>query len=238
MPTVTRRFFFSRTTAAVAAIKLSGGTARSEEAQLVWETSEWNIGDFRKLASIPVRVKQVFDITRIGEGHFLNNVKNSLNGLQFGFGVPDRQIKIAVAMHGAANLLNYDDYVWEKYQVGEWLDVTDPTTGKPATRNIFYPAKTQSDKTRASHDPDNPNSVEQDASVQTLQRRGVQFLSCHTALEEQVRDLVRRRQLNEPPEDVVRDMLSHILPGVLVVASMVAAIALLQAAGHYTYITI
>jgi hypothetical protein len=24
-------------------------------------------------------------------------------------------------LHGAANMLNYDDYVWDKYQVGEWL---------------------------------------------------------------------------------------------------------------------
>jgi hypothetical protein len=33
-------------------------------------------------------------------------------------------------------------------------------------------------------------------------------------------------------------MLAHTVPGVLVVASMVAAIALLQAEGHYTYIRI
>jgi hypothetical protein len=36
----------------------------------------------------------------------------------------------------------------------------------------------------------------------------------------------------------VREMLAHTVPGVLVVASMVAAIALLQAEGHYTYITV
>jgi hypothetical protein len=33
-------------------------------------------------------------------------------------------------------------------------------------------------------------------------------------------------------------MLAHALPGVLVVASMVAAVALLQAEGHYTYVTV
>jgi hypothetical protein len=33
-------------------------------------------------------------------------------------------------------------------------------------------------------------------------------------------------------------MLAHTVPGVLVVASMVAAVALLQAEGHYTYITL
>jgi hypothetical protein len=74
--------------------------------------------------------------------------------------------------------------------------------------------------------------------MQGLQARGAQFLSCHTALEEQVRVLISHRNLSQSPEDVVKDMLSHTLPGVLVVASMVAAIALLQAQGHYTYITV
>jgi hypothetical protein len=28
-------------------------------------------------------------------------------------------------------MLNYDDYIWEKYQIGEWLKVTDPANGAP-----------------------------------------------------------------------------------------------------------
>jgi hypothetical protein len=33
-------------------------------------------------------------------------------------------------------------------------------------------------------------------------------------------------------------MLAHTMPGVLVVASMVSAIALMQAEGRYTYVTL
>lgn len=72
--------------------------------------------------------------------------------------------------------------------------------------------------------------------MQALQARGVHFLSCHTALEEQVRVLIRRLKLPESPEEIARDMLAHALPGVLVVAAMGAAIAVLQAEGHYAYI--
>jgi intracellular sulfur oxidation DsrE/DsrF family protein len=72
--------------------------------------------------------------------------------------------------------------------------------------------------------------------MQALQARGVQFLSCHTALEEQVRVLIQRNQLAQSPEEIVRDMLAHTEPGVLVVAAMAAAIAVMQAEGHYTYI--
>jgi hypothetical protein len=135
-------------------------------------------------------------------------------------------------------MLNYDDYVWQKYQIGEWLRVTDPASGKPAVKNLFYNSKIGLKQESAAKDPDDLNSIYQDTSIKALQSRGAQFLSCHTALEEQVRVLISRNKLSQSPEDVVKDMLTHTVPGVLVVASMVAAIALLQAEGHYTYITV
>jgi nanoRNase/pAp phosphatase (c-di-AMP/oligoRNAs hydrolase) len=36
----------------------------------------------------------------------------------------------------------------------------------------------------------------------------------------------------------VKELLAHTNPDVLVVASMVAAIALLQSEGHYSYVTV
>ena len=64
------------------------------------------------------------------------------------------------------------------------------------------------------------------------------FEQLAAAAEEQARVLIRRNKLTEAPEEIVKDMLAHTIPGVLVVAAMVAAIALLQAEGHYTYITV
>ena len=235
MNPLTRRSFVTQAAAGLAALHAFGLAAPSERSQLVWNSSQWKIEDFRKLVEDRARIKQVYDVTQIGQGKFLNNVKNSLNGLRFGFDIPEREIKIAVALHGPANMINYDDAMWEKYQVGEWLDVTDPATAKPAVRNIYYLAKAQADSLQ---DPDDLNSVDQDSSVQTLQARGVQFLSCHTALEEQARALIHRNKLNESPETIVQDMLAHALPGVFVVASMVASVAILQAEGHYTYVTV
>jgi len=49
----------------------------------------------------------------------------------------------------------------------------------------------------------------------------VKLLSCHTALEEQVRGLIAHRNLTQNRR-VVKEMLAHTLPDVLVVASMVA----------------
>lgn len=237
MAPVTRRSFVSQVAAGLALVGAVGEITPRAEAQLVWKSSEWKLADFRKLVENPARIKQVYDVTRIGEGKFLNNIKNSLNGLRFGFDIPERQIKIAAALHGPANMINYDDYVWNKYQIGAWLGVTDPATGKPAVRNIFFPARTQAANAGASEDPDDPKSLYQDTSVQTLQERRVQFLSCHTATEEQARALIRHSHLTQTPEEIVLDMLGHVQPGVIVVASMVAAVALLQAEGRFTYIT-
>jgi intracellular sulfur oxidation DsrE/DsrF family protein len=215
------------------------GTAGGEaEAQLVYTKSDWKLSEFNQLAKDPARVKQVYDIIPIAEGGFLNDIKNSLNGLHFGFGIPDEQIKVVAALHGPANMLNYDDIIWSKYQIGAWLKVTDPSTGQPAVKNPYYASKAGTALHYGTEDPDSRDSLYQDTSIQALQHRGVKMLSCHTALEEQVRVLIAHNSLTQQPEEIVKEMLAHTLPGVLVVASMVAAIALLQTDGRYSYITV
>jgi hypothetical protein len=237
MKNLTRRSFVSRAAAAGTTMLGLLAGATGVEAQLVWRASEWKLAEFHKLVRDPAKIKQVYDVVPIGNGTFLNGMKNSLNGLQFGFGIPKEQIKVVGALHGPANMLNYDGYIWNKYQIGEWLNVIDPVTGKPAARNIFYSSKNSPEQLTGSIDPDVENSPYQRSSMQALQRRGVRFLSCHTALEEQARILVRRNQLPQSPEEVVEDMLAHAEPGILVVAGMAAALALLQAQGHYTYVS-
>jgi hypothetical protein len=238
MQNVTRRSFVSGAAVGVAALGVLAAVSPAAEAELVWKASEWKLDGFHKLVKDPAKIKQVYDVIPIGEGKFLNNMKNSLNGLRFGFNVPKEQIKVVGALHGPANLLCYDDYIWNKYQIGEWLNVTDPESGKPAVRNLYYNSRNPAAKESSPVDPDDESGFFQDSSMQALQSRGITFLSCHTATEEQARVLVRRNKLSQSPEEIVQDMLTHTQPGVLVVASMTAALALLQAEGHYTYLSI
>jgi len=237
---LTRRSFSSKAAACFAALGTFGGLNRTAEAQIVWKTEQWKLASFEELLGEKARVKQLFDITQVEDGASLAKIKNSLNGLHFGFGVPVDQIRAIGGLHGPANLLNYDDYVWSKYKIGAWLKINDPKTREPAVRNPFYQSALSEEAARitASTDPNDERSPLQDASMQGLQRRGVRFLSCHTALEEQVRQLIKHYSLSEDPETIVRDMLTHTVPGVLVVASMVSAIALLQCEGRYSYVTV
>jgi hypothetical protein len=235
MTMLTRRSLVGHT--AIGLATFSAMTA-PVDAQLVYTPADWNIAEFDRLIKHRARVKQLFDETQINGGRFLNNMKNSLNGLQFGFNISADQIKIVSAMHGPANMLNFDDYVWKKYRIGEWLKVEDPLTGQPAARNPFLVSKSSADMQRASQDPNDETSAFQDASIHALQARGVQFLCCHTATEEQARLLIKQYGLSQQPEEIVKDLLAHTTPGVLVVPAMVASIALLQSEGRYSYVTI
>lgn len=233
-----RRSFVKTATTGIAALATVATAGSEAEAQLVYIKSDWKLNEFNRLANNPAHVKQVFDIVQIADGKFLNNIKNSLNGLHFGFGIPNEQIKVVAALHGPANLLNYDDFIWSKYQIGAWLKVTDPATGQPAVDNPYYASKAGTSRSYSTEDPNSLDSLCQDTSLQALQYRGVKLLSCHTALEEQVRALIAHSKLTTQPEEIIKEMLAHTLPDVLVVASMVAAIALLQTNGHYSYITV
>jgi hypothetical protein len=95
-----------------------------------------------------------------------------------------------------------------------WLEINDPRTGQPAVKNPYYFSRLTEDAAHitAGTDPNAEASPLQDASIQGLKRRGVRFLSCHTALEEQVRQLIKHYTLSEDPETIVRDMLPHTVP--------------------------
>src|SRR5580693_7492184 len=201
MTNLTRRAFVGQAAAGLATL--------SAAPQMVYKKTDWKIAEFEQLAKNKARVKQVFDEIQIGGGRFLNNIKNSLNGLHFGFNIAADQIKIVSAMHGPANMLNFDDYVWEKYRIGEWLKVDDPITGQPAVRNPFLVSKAGPDVHRSSQDPNDENSSFQDTSIPALQARGVRFLCCHTATEEQARALIKEHGLAQEPEEIVKDLLAH-----------------------------
>ena len=232
MSNVSRRELMAATGALCAALAAPG----AGDAQLVYQHGDWKAEEFQELLRKTGRARQVFDVTAINEGKFLNNIKNSLNGFEFGFGIPPKQVHIIAALHGPSYMINYDDSMWAIYRIGEWLAVTDPETGKPAARNIFFPSKVA--KGEGKQDPSDEKSTFQDKSVEGLQRRGVKFLSCHTATSEQARVIVGRLKLTGGSEAVVKDLEAHAVPDVLIVPSMVASVALLQIDGHYSYITV
>jgi hypothetical protein len=229
---VTRRSFLGTVGPAAAAIGTLAAPLTSAEAELVYRHADWKFADFDKLLQFKGRGKQVYDVHPIGGGDFLSVIKNSINGLHYGYDIPTDEIKIVAAMHGPANLLNFDDSMWTKYKFGETFKIDDPETKKPATTNVFYPKKFP----KGSSDPSDRSGIYQDYGIEALLPRGLQLLCCHNATESQAMRIIKQNSLTASVEDVVQDLQSHMLPGVMLVPAMVAAIHMLQTQGHYSYI--
>jgi hypothetical protein len=228
---------FSRRSLLGGAVAAAATTMWSEpvHAQYVWQKSNWPAAEFDALTHTSRRVKLVVHGFAINDGRFLKNAKNSLTGLQFGSGIPADQIQVVCALNGPANMANYTDYVWQKYRIGEWIKVDDPKTGHPAVRNIFYPSNAGTPLHYTSEDPSSDDSAYQDFSIQGLQARGVRFLSCHSSTEEAARALIKQNSLTAQPEEIVKDIHAHAVPGVIIVPALSAALALLQCEGNYGY---
>jgi hypothetical protein len=228
---------FSRRSLLGGAVAAAASTMWSDpvHAQYVWQKSDWHAAEFDAITHTGRRIKLVVHGFAINDSRFLKNAKNSLTGLQFGSSIPADQIQVVCALNGPANMANYSDYVWEKYRIGEWIKENDPKTGQPAVRNIFYPSKAGTPLHYTSEDPSNEDSAYQDFSVQGLQARGVRFLSCHSSTEEAARALIKQHNLTAQPEEIVKDIHAHALPGVIIVPALSAALALLQCEGHYGY---
>ncbi|HTU69098.1 MAG TPA: hypothetical protein VMF11_02165 [Candidatus Baltobacteraceae bacterium] len=215
--------------AACATAACSGRTG--ENIGLVETASQFDAHRFDKAVSTNAEFRQVWDAGEL-QPRILGGVKNSLNGLQFGFNVAPANIATAFVAHNTSNLLLYDDTAWSTYLLGQLFGVKDPT-GAVVQTNIFSPSRS----TSSTEDPSDVHGFYQDASITALQRRGVRFFVCNTALVEQAEAIVRAGATRQTPPEVANALRSHLLPGVMLVPSGVAAIAYLQARYRYAYIT-
>lgn len=230
---------FSRRTLLGGAVAAAATTLWDEpvHAQYVWQKADWQAAEFDGLIRTSRRIRLVVHGFGLNDARVLKNAKNALNGLRFGSSVAAEQVQLVCALNGPANMMNYSDYVWQKYRIGEWVKENDPKTGEPAVRNPFYSSPAGPSLHYTSDDPNSPDSSYQDYSVQGLQARGVRFLSCHSSVEEAARALIKMNHLTEQPEEVAKDIQAHIQPGVILVPALSAALALLQSDGHYGYMS-
>jgi hypothetical protein len=213
-----------------AAQSVPGGT------DFVERKANFDQAAFASVVGRPAQIRQVVQAVSFKPGVW-NNIKNAFNGLQFGFGYPPDQIAIVFAGHGPSTAYAYTDYLWTKYRIGEFQTLTD-AAGAPVRSNTYFLKRAPA--AGAPDDPNDSRSIYQDTSIQALQERGLIMLACHTAIEEQSRNIVAKgfAPAGMTARDVASDLLTHLVPGTIVVPSMVATIAVLQSVYHYTYLTL
>ena len=211
-----------------AADGVPGGTHRVER------RADFDAQGFAALVGRSAEIRQLYEATAFVPA-VLSSIKNSFNGLQFGFGYPAADISIVLAGHGPSSVYGYSDYLWRKYRLGEFFKLID-AAGRTIETNVYLDSHARLDP---GSDPDEEASMYQDASIVTLQHRGLIVLTCHTAVEEQARTLVQKgfAPAGMSAADVAADVLTHLIEGAFVVPSMVATIAVLQNTYRYAYLT-
>jgi hypothetical protein len=226
-------------TASAAMLAASSGAAAAQSVpggtQFVERKADFDEAGFAAIVGRDAAIRQLYESLAF-RPTIWNNVKNSFNGLQFGYGYPAEKIAIAFASHGPSASYGYTDYVWKKYRIAEYFGLTD-ATGAPVTSNVFVTKRGAFDPQAS---PDDDKGTYQDTSIEALQQRGLIYLNCHTATEEQARGIVKKGLAPSGmiAADVADDILTHLIPGAIVVPSMVATVAVLQATYRYTYITL
>jgi hypothetical protein len=172
---VTRRSLIRTAWAAVGLAAFAGGSREVEAHDLRPTDPAYRFDRYEAIVNRRVRIRQLYAWPNIHNPILFGNASNGLNGFQFSYDIPPDQIQVVVQAYFTANGAMYDDHLWEKYRLGEAFNVTDPGTGKPATRNVWYGSKIAAHEvTPPPNDRSHP--YYSDTSIEGLQRRGVLFL--------------------------------------------------------------
>ncbi len=216
--------------AAVASATLAAGLGAASQPPRVH--AQWRPGDdvrasYEAAISRPARHYQVFAYENISLRGLGEHIVNSLNASQFSYDEGPGGLLVAVQLYGTGDVLAFGDRLWERYQLGAKYGVTDPRTGAPATRNIFYPRATSGGPELP---PTDRQSLWVDPSIEALQARGVLFLLCHNALVGIAAQAVAdgRNPDNLTAAGVADEMMANLVPGVFPVPAGVFELQRLQ----------
>ncbi|GAA0878278.1 hypothetical protein GCM10009119_12460 [Algoriphagus jejuensis] len=132
-------------------------------------------------------------------------------------GSTDEDITAMTVLRHSAIPFALKTELWEKYQLGEFVGVTDNQTQKPSLRNPYYEPK----------EGDFPVPIIQ--GIKDLQSRGALFCVCDLALN--VYSSMKAEQSGADPAAVYAEWKAGILPGIQVVPSGVWALERAQKNG-------
>jgi intracellular sulfur oxidation DsrE/DsrF family protein len=154
---------------------------------------------------------------------WLSLMRESVNSQIVSFGHKD--FLAVAAVHGGAHLALFTQAAWDKYKLATKTD------GKFTSNTLIIekPGVSPTDDIQnvdGFYGPNNSNIV-------TLQRRGMVFVACHDSIHAISRGLRGNPDSSSVSTDeIAADLTNSLLPGVVLVPSVVAFIAELQRAGY------
>lgn len=167
------------------------------------------------LGKLKGKHRQVYDVPELNNGFALawSRVFYMTNNET---GVPDSDMSVMVVLRHEALPLAFVDAAWAKYKLGEVFKINDPKTSAPAVRNIFY-------KT-APGDLPLPGM-----DIGDLLQSGALFGACNMAIRFYSGMVAKNMGANA--DDVRKDWVASVIPGIQVVPSGVWAVNRAQERG-------
>ena len=182
----------------------TGGVAVMQQAK------GWDMSWLDRLSG---KHKQVFDFNNMDIG--LRVVMNWLDAWESVYGLRHPDVNAVVGIGGHAFPVNASDAMYAKYPIGELWSVTDPATGKPAMRNIFFEGGS--------------TPAEKGAKVHPLMERGSIFWMCNNALHNVSGRIAGAVKATEP--EVYETLKGGLNPGLIVVPAHTMLIGMCQERG-------
>jgi intracellular sulfur oxidation DsrE/DsrF family protein len=124
-------------------------------------------------------------------------------------GTADNDLTAMVVLRSKAIPLAFDDKIWSKFKLGKMFKLIDYDTNASAERNLYWAPK-------AGEMP------EDGMAIKSLMERGAMFCVCETAIKMTSRVYAKGKGLD--PEEIKKEWIAGILPGIQVVPSGVWAI--------------
>ncbi len=132
-------------------------------------------------------------------------------------GTPEKDSSVVTVWRHSAIPFAMEDRLWAKYKFGEMFKINDSVTNAPAVRNMFWKPNPAFSIPGAGPVP---------IGINELQDSGAMFCVCNMAITVYSAVAAQNMKLNH--EDVKKDWLSGILPGVQIVPSGVWALGRAQ----------
>jgi hypothetical protein len=218
-----RRSFLARTAGAAAAL----GVAPTPDGPVAAESSQQPASPDQWLSRMTAPHRCFFDFTTHAEGAPLILMWNYINTYREAYAQQASTINAIGSFYGppggAASMpLAWNDVVWEKYRIGELMNLVDPDTRAPTKRNLFF-------RPRAG-DPVFMSGAVTGAGIENLQRFGATFLMCNNAFRAWMAFLSGNGTKGNAAE-IEREIRANMIPGVIAVPAMVIAIEKAQGRG-------
>ena len=158
----------------------------------------------------------VFDSTTLSDGAAPALASDILGGFKDAYGTIDN-CRMVIVMRQAGQKMGFNDYLWDRYEIGEQEKINDPVTNQPTKRNPF-----------ASAGP-GEEPWDRDSKLDALHKNGAVFLVCNRASMNWATGTAERMKLDV--EQVKADVRKNLVPGAYLMPTGVFGLVRAQNAG-------